>query len=276
MTKLTNKDIKFIRKVETTQGKIPDLNNLDLDTVETPTEPIELSDRQTVIELFEESYKNATDLTLFDNPEGKYFARYSDPKTEVIFRAFKVALKSQKFMISKARGKLKRNAVSGPYIIGMEVADNTVQFGFRPYKHKRIEEAVAQAKVLSENHKHNYTVFAAVDRVVSDENPQYAPVEETRQKEKGRIKASPTRVFTQVKEYVKDRAEGMEPGTPTGINVNATSGYIIELFASDSNVKVDTFEDVVKYFNNWLHNARHADKLKHEQEEKAKETTKKK
>ncbi len=141
---------------------------------------------------FEELYKETLNLEL---EKEKTHMRYKDPKADLIFKAFKLAFEEQRKAVARAIGRTKKGTIKGPYIIGMQVDDNTVQFGYRPFKHRTFDQAIKQAGVLTARHNKRYTVFVALEDVGTQPITEVA---ETKQKEKGRLVRSPFKVLEEL------------------------------------------------------------------------------
>ena len=249
MVQLTNKEEKFIRSVKSVSATNVDLEKIDFSTVE--KEEV-FGNKKSIEDTFEELYANQLDLTK-ENPGGH--GRYIDHKTETVWRAFKVALCGQERVLIRARSKIKRSSVLPPFIIGVEVADQTVQFGYRPFKHGSIEQAREEAEKLARRNELNYLIFGVVDRALSPVKTAPMPVSETKQKEKGRIKTSSYRVFDEIQDFIKNNND-YEPGRPVGFNFSATGKILVDLWMVEERMTFDTFEDLIKYLNNWIRKAK--------------------
>ena len=81
------------------------------------------------------------------------------------------------------------------------------------------------------------------------------PVSETKQKEKGRIKTSSYRVFDEIQDFIKNNND-YEPGRPVGFNFSATGKILVDLWMVEERMTFDTFEDLIKYLNNWIRKAK--------------------
>lgn len=161
---------KFAKKVRSVSACKPDLNvvipaypTVDAYTKEGSTKMI----TRDIIAEFENLYGKTLNLTL---QEGTH-TRYQDPQTEVIYRAFRMAFAEQRKAIQRAISAQKKSTVSGPFIIGMPVADGTVQFGRRPYRHSNMDKAQQEAQRLVASQKKSCVIFAAVAQVGDKETP---------------------------------------------------------------------------------------------------------
>ncbi len=161
---------KFIKKIRSVAACNPDLNvvNPPYPTVDAYTKegstPMITRD---INAEFENLYGKTLNLT---RQEGSH-TRYQDPQTEVIYRAFRMAFAEQRKAIQRAIGAQKKSTVSGPFIIGMQVEDGTVQFGKRPYRHQTIDKAQLEAQRLVANQNKSCVIFGAVAQVGNVNTP---------------------------------------------------------------------------------------------------------
>lgn len=135
--------------------------------------------------------------------------RFADPKTEVTWRAFKTALRQQVHAIARSQGRLKRKIYgergddAQAYILGLEVADGTVQFSRRPYIHKVQGSATKEAIRLAEQHNKSFSVFKRVSRFGSRVEP--VALEETKQKEGGKPLRHPALVMAELEKLLTNK-----------------------------------------------------------------------
>lgn len=147
-------------------------------------------------DLFQEIFKNSKfDLS---RVSGAAWGEYKDPQVEAAYMAFKFTVVQNRTSIHRALRNLGKDSVQGPYIVGMQVADGTVQFGYRPYKHNTAHKAIAQAEILRERNNKSYTIFGVVDTVViKDGRKQLVDmsVEATKQGVGGKLVRGPFKVM---------------------------------------------------------------------------------
>lgn len=243
-------DEKFIRQTVCVNPRNIDLPTLDLNDPDIPDQKEDCPSHMSVLATFKSLYGNELDMTeLSQSSEG----RFADRKTEVTWRAFKAALRQQKKAISRSMGQLRRKVEGNlkddhNYIIGMEVDDATVQFGFRPYRHDTLKDALKQADKLLKNHNRSYSVFKRVARV--GEELKDTPVCLTKQKEAGKQTHSPFRIFTSLENYVTN--SDVYGDAPTGIVVTLAGKYRVETVQFGTWYDYDTFPEAIVHIANWI------------------------
>lgn len=164
---------------------------------------------------------------------------YKDERVQAIYLSFKAAFIANTSAIQRALSKLNKSCVNSPYIIGMQVEDNTVQFGFRPFKHKTVHEVMEQAKVLADRHGKPYTVFGALDTIKPEgvKHVRQAMVSETRQGPSGRLKSYMVGVMQDLQALTKEVDISKEV-FPSGIKF-LPDGTFAVTFYNDDKVIVD-------------------------------------
>ncbi len=89
----SKKEEKFIRQTACVSPRNIDLPTLNLDDSDIPDQKEDCPSHMSVLETFKSLYGNELDMTMLSqSSEG----RFVDRKTEVIWRAFKAALRQQK------------------------------------------------------------------------------------------------------------------------------------------------------------------------------------
>lgn len=243
------KQESFIRKVRNTNPRNVDLTNLIMDDSDSDTIEVEPESMKTTLEMFKSLYGNELDLT---EAVEKNCGRFINKETEVIWRAFNAALRQQKKAISRSLTKLrqkledrKENDVN--YIIGMEINDGTVQFGYRPFKHTTLNGALNQADKLKNRYGKSYSVFKRVARVAEELGDANVP--EIKQKEKGAIHYSANQVMTKLHEFATDYTSG---DTPIGITIGIEGKYRVETVSNCVWFSYDTYTEALTHIANWI------------------------
>lgn len=164
---------------------------------------------------------------------------YKDSRVQAIYLSFKMGILANSSAIQRSASKLSRSTVNSPFIIGMQVTDGTVQFGFRPYKHKTIGEANEQAKLLANYHNKSYTVFGALDTIKPEgvKHPRQAMISETRQGPNGRLKSYMVGVMQELQALTKEVDISKEV-FPSGIKFLPDGQFAVTFF-NDDKVIVD-------------------------------------
>lgn len=246
---ISKEEEKFIRQTACVSPRNIDLPTLDLDDGDIPDQKEDCPSHMSVLATFKSLYGNELDLT---EMSGSGYGRFVDRKTEVIWRAFKAALRQQKKAISRSMGQLRRKVEGNlkedhNYIIGMEVDDNTVQFGFRPYRHESLKDALKQADKLLKNHNRSYSVFKRVGRV--GEELKDTPVCLTKQKEYGKPTINPFKLFTELQNYVTNSE--VYGDAPTGIVITPDGKYRVELVNCTIH-DFNTYQEAIGYISDWI------------------------
>ena len=246
---ISKQEEKFIRQVACVNPRNVDLSTLDMNDPEIPDQKEDCPSHESVMDTFVSLYGNELDMTLMvRSSEG----RFANRKTEVTWRAFKAALRQQKKAINRSMGQLHRKLEGNlkedhNYIIGMEVDDNTVQFGFRPYRHDSLMDALKQADKLMKGYNRSYSVFKRVGRV--GEELKDTPVCLTKQKELGKPTFSPFKIFTELEKYV---THPQLKEVPTGIVIDLTGKYRVETTKFGLWFTYDTYGEAMAHIADWI------------------------
>lgn len=247
---ISKKEEKFIRQTARVSPRNIDLATLKLDDNDINDEKEDYPSHMSVLETFKSLYGNELDMTLLSQTsEG----RFVDRKTEVIWRAFKVALRQQKKAISRSMEQLHHKVEDNlkddhNYIIGMEVDDKTVQFGFRPYRHESLQDALKQADKLLMKHNRSYSVFKRVARI--GEELKDTPTCLIKQKESGKPSLNAFRVFTELEKYVANSE--IYGDAPTGIVITLKGKYRVETVSFGKWFDFDTYQEAIGFISDWI------------------------
>lgn len=254
MAYLTKAQEKIIRKVAAVDGCKVKLEQLDMNDKDLEMDKVdETKLPKSVLEIFKEEYAKQLDLTEHISPVRNQ-GRFVDEKTEFVWRAFKAALKTQIHAISRSITHLKRK-VDGEkksidnYIVGLEVKDGTVQFGYRPFKHPNRVQAIKEAERLSQRFDKTYSVYKCVDRV--GDQTQFASVEDTKQREEGKALPSYNIVMEKLVKYIlNDKYRKV----PTGIVFTITGKYRVVTNDFGTYNDFDTYREALLHIHDWIAN----------------------
>lgn len=248
MSFISKNQEKQIAQVKRVNAKKHDFTKIDMNTVEDDQN----DENEKLLEAsvyFEELYKNTLDMT---RNTVIHEGRYQDANTEVIYRAFKIALKEQRKGIFRGLGRIKQRRPSNNFILGIEVKDNTVQFGYRPFVHKTIEKAKDQAAILNDRLGKTISIYEKIE-VVGDAKEK-TPVEETRQKQKGRLVRSPFLIFNEVIE-IKGSGVKLEEA-PNSIHFEGKEIVLSFLNSAGAQriIRFNNFQELCGYTDDWIKN----------------------
>lgn len=247
---ISKQEEKFIRQVACVNPRNVDLSTLDMNDPEIPDQKEDCPSHESVMDTFVSLYGNELDMTLMvRSSEG----RFANRKTEVTWRAFKAALRQQKKAINRSMDQLRRKLEGNlkedhNYIIGMEVDDNTVQFGFRPYRHDSLMDALKQADKLMKGYNRSYSVFKRVGRV--GEELKDTPACLIKQKESGKPSLNAFRVFTELEKYVANSE--IYGDAPTGIVITLKGKYRVETVSFGKWFDFDTYQEAIGFISDWI------------------------
>lgn len=235
---------KVLTELDVPEGVIPELSS----TTGLPNKSLR--------KLFEEVYKNSKmDFTHAES------GNYSDMRIESIYLSFKYALIQHRRAIHDAKKRIRRDTVQSPFIIGMQVDDNTVQFGYRPYKHNTLVKAQKEADKLRERNGKSYTIFAAVGHsLVRDKGSVKlnTPVEETRQGPKGKLVRSPFKVMDEWKKIIQEN-DIASVSIPVSIGFTAGGRHCVNYSMSQGSHHFDEYSQCIEFVDRWIRDYR----LKH-------------
>ena len=254
MANITKAQHNFIKKCGHVNPRNVELDKMDVEDSE--IQPIEkdlsVQEKASPLDHFKTLYSKELDLT--ETTEDKRSqGLFVDPKTEVTWRAFKAALRQQVLGIQRSQGHLKRkifgerNKNEECFIIGMEVNDGTVQFSRRPVIRPSQRDAVQEAERLSEQYKHNFSVFKRVDKIGPFEPT--VPVEETKQKEAGKPLRHPSFIMEELKEFITNKS--LEK-VPSGIILTLDGKYRVETNSYGMHYDFETYAEALKFILDWI------------------------
>lgn len=196
---------------------------------------------------FEELYKNQK--LDFTREEEKTHKIFKSENTELIYRAFRLAFEEQRKAIRRALSKAKIGVPTHPFIVGMQVKDNTVQFGFRPFKHSSFARALEEAAKLSDKHGKQYTVFGALQ---STGPREHTPVAETKQQEKGKLVRSPFKVMHELQGiYAAKNSEPFNMPCEIAMCTDSNPRFKIR-FTYSEDIYFDSYAECIEFIDNWI------------------------
>ena len=209
--------------------------------------------KKTLRKLFEGCNKNSNlDFTTAET------GNYCDVRVENIYLGFKYALVQYRRAIHDTRRKMSRDAVKAPFIIGMQVSDNTVQFGYRPYKHNSVSKAQKEADKLRERNGKSYTIFGVVGESLFVENgraKRSTPVEETKQGTVGKLVRSPFKVMENWKKIVLE-TDITAVSIPVSIGFTAGGRYCVNYSMSQGSQYFDEYSQCIEFIDGWIRDYR--------------------
>lgn len=255
MANITKAQEKFVKQCSRVNSRNVELDKIDVEDPE--IQPIEkepgIEGTASPLVHFKALYSKELDLTETTDEDKRTQGRFVDPKTEVTWRAFKAALRQQVLGIQRSQGHLKRkifgerNKDDECFIIGMEVNDGTVQFSRRPVIRPSQRDAVQEAERLSDQYKHNFSVFKRVDKIGPFEPT--APVEETKQKEAGKPIKHPSFVMEELKEFITNKS--LEK-VPSGIILTLDGKYRVETNSFGTYYDCETYAEALSFIIDWI------------------------
>jgi hypothetical protein len=204
--------------------------------------------RKDVITEFESLYGNKLDVTRMEGGHQVYV----DDRTELYYRAFVVALSEQRQAIRRALLNVKKASVSGPFIVGMQVDDGTVQFGKRPFKHPTLDKARKEAQRLQGGKPRGLTVFGAVEhigRVGRDWLMPSDQVSVTKVYERRRTLGVILKELADV--HVKGHLLSKAAKAIKTAGLSSDGSFHIELNDGEK-LTLDNIEDGARYVDEWL------------------------
>lgn len=205
--------------------------------------------------LFEEVFKN-TDLDFTRVSDLNH--TYIDRRVEAVYVSFKYTLVQHRLSIMRVKRNLSRDCVQGPYIVGLQITDGTVQFGYRPFKHSNFERAQEEANKLRDKNDKSYTVFGVVGHALKDPNrPSHinTPVEESKQGVKGKIGPSPLKVMEDWKKIIQEN-DLTVVNVPVSIGFLVSGKYRIGFSLSQELVCFDEYTQCIDFINRWIRDYR--------------------
>lgn len=203
--------------------------------------------------LFEELQKNTKlDFTRTEHN------RYKDNRVEAAYLSFKFSLAQHRKAFKNAQQRIRKEAVQGPFIVGMQVTDGTVQFGYRPYKHSSYAKAKVEADKLRDRNNKSYTIFGVLGHslVEIDEKLRInAPVEETRQGFAGKKVRSPFKVMEDWKKIIQE-IDVTSVSIPVSIGFTASGKYCVNYSMSQGSQIFEEYSQCIEFINRWIHDYR--------------------
>lgn len=184
--------------------------------------------------------------------------RYQDNRVEAAYLSFKFALTQHRKAIKNAQLRLRKSSVEGPFIVGMQVTDGTVQFGYRPYKHSSLAKAKVEADKLRDRNNKSYTIFGVVGHSVLEVNNHArinTPVEETRQGFAGKKVRSPFKVMEDWKKIIQEN-DLTATNIPVSIGFLASGKHCINFSMSQEIVTFEEYSQCIEFINRWIHDYR--------------------
>lgn len=212
------------------------LISLDVEGMEIPNKSLR--------SIFQEQFKDSKmDFTA----SSKIDKSYKDLRVQALYVSFKTALVIYTKSIRRSLKLKDASSVKAPFIIGMQVIDGTVQFGYRPFKHKTPEEANRQAKALAARHNKSYTVFGALDTVspVNTGCPKQTPVSETKQGPSGRLKSYTAEVTESIQALTKEVDIDKEV-FPSGIKFLPDGQFAVTFYNDDKTIMQPSMSAAVR------------------------------
>lgn len=244
----TNTSIKLVKKIS---AKNPGLD------VEIPVYPT--VDQASIMHRimkrdinaeFENLYGNTMDMTRDDVI---VHHRYKHPTTELIYRAFIIAFAEQRKAIERSLKNAKKDSVRAPFIVGTQVQDGSVQFGYRPYIHRNVDSAIKEAIKLHDRFGKNYTVFGTVGYSTPAAWQEKTPVQETVQGViGGRPVSAPTKILEQLASIIKRSTFVCDQDTPAGVRLFPDGGHGVIMMLDGPTKNFGSYLECIKYIGEWI------------------------
>ena len=147
----------------------------------------------------------------------------------------------------------KRDAVKGPYIIGMPVNDGTVQFAKRPFAIYGLDKATSQAKVLADKFDKPYSVYGVLSEVLPYTGIRKAAVEDTFQKENGKYKKSIVSITADWQKIIAG-SDLSRQNIPVSLTILASGNIKVGYSLSGTSEVFENMSKAMEFIADWIKN----------------------